>query len=86
MSHTAADLTPTEALKLPPGKGVIMKVNEMKLELEKVSKVIPELRKELDEIYHMETGKKGRMKLLWKEFEPRINEIRNSREYRDILQ
>lgn len=63
-----------------------MKVNEMKNELEKVSKVLPELRKELDEVYHMETGKKSRLKLLWKEYESKVNEMKSSREFRDILQ
>lgn len=63
-----------------------MKVNEMKNELEKVSRVIPELRKELDEVYQMDSGRKSRMKLLWKEYEEKVKELRNSREYRDILQ
>lgn len=63
-----------------------MKVNEMKNELEKVSRVIPELRKELDEVYHMATGKKSRLKLLWKEYEAKVNEMRSSREFRDLLQ
>lgn len=63
-----------------------MKVNEMKNELEKVSKVLPELRKELDEVYHLETGKKSRMKLLWKEYETKVKEMKSSREFRDILQ
>lgn len=63
-----------------------MKVNEMKNELEKVSKIIPELRKELDEVYHLDSGKKSKLKLLWKEYEEKVKEMRNSREYRDILQ
>ncbi len=63
-----------------------MKVNEMKDELEKIAKIIPELRKELDDVYHMATGKKSRMKLLWKEYEGKAKELRASREYRDILQ
>ncbi len=63
-----------------------MKVTEMKSELEKVSGIIPELRKELDEVYHMDSGKKSRLKLLWKEYEEKVKELRNSREYRDILQ
>lgn len=63
-----------------------MKVFEMKNELEKVSKIIPELRKELDEAYQMDSGKKGRLKLLWKEYEGKVKELRESREYRDILQ
>ncbi len=63
-----------------------MKVNEMKSELEKVSRVIPELRKELDEIYQLDSGKKGKLKLLWKEYEPKVKEMRSSKEFRDILQ
>ncbi len=63
-----------------------MKVNEMKTELEKVARVLPELRKELDEVYHLDTGKKSRMKLLWKEYETKVKEMRSSREFRDILQ
>ncbi len=63
-----------------------MKVNEMKTELEKVSRIIPELRKELDDAYHMGSGKKSRLKLIWKEYEGKVKELRESREYRDILQ
>lgn len=63
-----------------------MKVTEMKNELEKVSRVIPELRKELDEVYQMDSGKKSRMKLLWKQYEEKVKEMRNSREFRDLLQ
>jgi hypothetical protein len=62
-----------------------MKVNEMKNELEKVSRVIPELRKELDELYHLEAGKKSRIKLLWKEYEGKVKEMRSSGEFRDLL-
>ena len=69
-----------------PHKEVPMKVNEMKNELEKVSKIIPEIRKELDDVYHLDTGKKSRIKLLWKEYEDKVKELRNSREYREILQ
>ncbi|MFP5384764.1 MAG: hypothetical protein ACLGHN_01705 [Bacteriovoracia bacterium] len=61
-----------------------MKVNEIKEELEKISKVIPELRKDLDEAYSMETGKKSRIKLLWKEYEGRHKEIKNSRAYKNL--
>lgn len=61
-----------------------MKVSEIKSELEKVSKVIPELRKKLDEAYSSGTGKKGRIKLLWKQYEDRYKEIMNSPEYRDL--
>jgi hypothetical protein len=63
-----------------------MKVNEMKNELEKVSRVIPELRKELDDAYQMDSGKKSRIKLLWREYEDRVKEMRSSREYRELLQ
>lgn len=58
----------------------------MKNELEKVSRIIPELRKELDEAYQMDSGKKSKLKLLWKEYEGKVKELRESREYRDILQ
>ena len=61
-----------------------MKVAEIKSELEKVSKVIPELRKELDEAYSMDAGKKTKIKLLWKEYEDRYKEIRNSKVYRTL--
>jgi valyl-tRNA synthetase len=61
-----------------------MKVNEIKAELEKVSKVIPELRKELDEAYALDSGKKSRIKLIWKEYEDQYKEIRNSRIYKTL--
>ena len=61
-----------------------MKVSEIKSELEKVSKVIPELRKELDEAYSLDTGKKSRIKLIWKEYEDQYKEIRNSRIYKTL--
>lgn len=61
-----------------------MKVTEIKNELEKISKVIPELRKELDEAYSLDSGKKSRIKLLWKEYEDRHKEIKNSREYKNL--
>ena len=61
-----------------------MKVTEIKNELEKVSKIIPELRKELDEAYNLESGKKSRIKLLWKEYESRHKELKNSRMYRNL--
>jgi len=63
-----------------------MKVTEMKNELEKVSRVIPELRKELDHVYQMDSGKKSKLKLLWKEYEGRVKEMKSSREFRDLLQ
>lgn len=61
-----------------------MKVAEIKTELEKVSKVIPELRKDLDEAYSLDSGKKTKIKLLWKEYEDRYKEIRNSKVYRTL--
>lgn len=61
-----------------------MKIAEIKSELEKVSKVIPELRKDLDEVYRADSGKKSRIKLLWKEYEDRYKEVRNSRIYRTL--
>lgn len=61
-----------------------MKVTEMKTELEKVSKFIPELRKELDEAYHLETGKKSKIKLLWKEYSDRYKEISETPEFRKM--
>jgi hypothetical protein len=61
-----------------------MKVTEMKTELEKVSKFIPELRKELDEAYHLESGKKSKIKLLWKEYSDRYKEISETPEFRKM--
>lgn len=61
-----------------------MKVAEIKSELEKVSKVIPELRKDLDAAYALDTGKKSRIKLLWKEYEDQYKEIKNSRVYKTL--
>lgn len=61
-----------------------MKIFEIKSELEKVSKIIPELRHDLDEAYTLETGKKSRIKLLWKEYEDRYKEIRNSKIYNTL--
>jgi hypothetical protein len=61
-----------------------MKVNEIKAELEKVSKVIPELRKDLDQAYALDTGKKSRIKLIWKEYEDQYKEIRNSKVYKTL--
>lgn len=57
------------------------KLQEIKAELEKVSKIIPELRHELDEVYASGPGKKSRMKLLWHQFEDRYNKVKNSPEY-----
>ena len=63
-----------------------MKVNQMKSELEKVAKVLPDVRRQLDQIYHLEAGKKGRIKLLWKEYEPQVKELKSTKEFRDIFQ
>jgi len=61
-----------------------MKVHEMKGELEKVAKVIPELRQELDEAYMTEAGKKSKIKLLWKQYESRHKELRDSKAYKNL--
>lgn len=61
-----------------------MKVSELKDELEKVAKVTPELRDRLDEAYKSGAGKKSRIKLLWREFEDRHRELKNSREYKNL--
>jgi hypothetical protein len=61
-----------------------MKINEMKEELEKVSKVIPQLRQELDKAYQSETGKKGKIKLLWKQYQAKHKELRGSNEYKNL--
>lgn len=60
-----------------------MKINEVKLELEKVSQFIPGLRKDLDKLYASDSsGKKSRLKELWREYEDRYKEVVNSKEYR----
>lgn len=61
-----------------------MKFSEIKSELEKVSKVIPELRRDLDKAYHMDSGKKRQIKLLWKEYADRYKEVMNSKEYKNL--
>lgn len=61
-----------------------MKIHEMKNELEKVSKVVPELRKELDDVYAMDAGKKSKIKLLWKEYEKKHKELKNSRDFKNL--
>lgn len=61
-----------------------MKIHEIKDELEKVAKVVPELRQELDQAYTLEAGKKSRIKLLWKEYEGKHKEMRDSREYKNL--
>lgn len=61
----------------------MMKINEVKNELEKVAKYIPELRKDLDEFYASDSsGKKSRLKQLWKDYEDRYKDVVNSKEYR----
>jgi hypothetical protein len=61
-----------------------MKVFEMKNELEKVAKVVPKLREELDEVYSAPTGRKTRIKLLWKQYESKHKELRESREHKNL--
>jgi hypothetical protein len=61
-----------------------MKVTEIKSELEKVSKVIPELRDDLNKVYTMGPGKKSQMKLLWKQYENKYKEIRDSKVYKTL--
>ncbi len=61
-----------------------MKVHEMKEELEKLAKVVPELRQELDSAYTHDSGKKSQIKLLWKQYEDRHKELRSSREYKNL--
>lgn len=61
-----------------------MKVHEIKKELEKVSKVLPDLRHDLDEVYATDQGKKTKLKQLWKDYEDKYNEIRNSKVYKTL--
>lgn len=62
-----------------------MKINEVKDELEKVSKFIPGLRKDLDQLYMSDSsGKKSRLKKLWRDYEDRYKELTNSKEYRTL--
>lgn len=61
-----------------------MKIYQMKEELEKIAKVIPKLRKELDEAYLSEAGKKSKIKLLWKQYESRHHELRDLKEYKNL--
>lgn len=61
-----------------------MKVHEMKKELEKVAKVLPELRHDLDEVYATEQGKKTKLKQLWKDYEDKYYEIKNSKVYKTL--
>lgn len=62
----------------------MMKIYDVKNELEKIAKLMPELRKELDEAYTLEHGKKSRLKEIWKEHEGELKEIMNSKEYRTL--
>lgn len=61
-----------------------MKINEIKNELEKVARFVPELRNELNEAYASDSGKKSRIKLLWKEYEDKYKELRETKEYRNL--
>lgn len=61
-----------------------MKVTDIKNELEKASRFIPELRKDLDEAYHLDTGKKSKIKLLWREYSDRYNAVKDTKEFRDL--
>lgn len=61
-----------------------MKIFEMKDELEKIAKVVPELRHQLDETYGLESGKKSKMKLLWKQYEEKHKEMRDSKEFKNL--
>lgn len=73
--------------KLPlatTAKELEMKVNEIKMEMEKVAKVIPGLRKDLDRVYASGPGKKRGIKLLWKEYENKYKEVRNSAIYNKL--
>ena len=61
-----------------------MKVHEMKDELEKMAKVVPELRQNLDAAYGSSEGKKSRIKLLWKQYEDRHRELKGQAEYKNL--
>lgn len=61
-----------------------MNLHEVKDELEKVAKFIPELRKDLDEAYKLDHGKKSRIKLLWKEYHDEYKKIRDSAVYKNL--
>lgn len=61
-----------------------MKIYQMKEELEKVAKIIPELREELDKAYHSDAGKKSKIKLLWKQYEAKHHEMRDSKDYKNL--
>jgi hypothetical protein len=61
-----------------------MKVFEMKAELEKVAKFIPELREGLDEAYKAHEGKKSKIKLLRQQYGKRHDEMRDSKQFEDL--
>lgn len=61
-----------------------MKIYEMKEELEKVAKVIPELKQELQKAYGSDTGKKAKIKLLWQQYEGKHKEMREAREFKNL--
>ena len=61
-----------------------MRSSEIKSELEKIAKVIPELRHDLDETYMSGQGKKSKLKQLWRNYEDRYKEIKNSRLYKTL--
>ncbi len=61
-----------------------MKIHEMKTELEKVAKVYPELRQELDDAYASPEGKKRKIKLIWQEYEKRHHELRDSKQHDNL--
>lgn len=62
----------------------MMNVHELKDELEKVAKFNSDLRKDLDEAYKMDQGKKSRIKLLWKEYQEAYNKIKDTKEFRNL--
>jgi hypothetical protein len=61
-----------------------MKIVDMKNELEKVAKVIPELRRELDEAYLQGAGKKSKIKLLWRQWSLKHKELRESKDFKNL--
>ena len=61
-----------------------MKIHQMKDELEKIAKVVPELRKELDKVYSIDAGKKTKLKLLWKQYEKPHRELGSDRQYKHL--
>lgn len=61
-----------------------MNVHNVKNELEKASRFIPELRERLDEAYKLDHGKKSRIKLLWREFQDRYKEVSQTPEFRKL--